>query len=242
MQPPAPPDYVASPLGSFPELAQMYSSSFSSPVSNAKTDAQYSQDQVTVENQRKAQAAAEAAARARADAYSDPSKYTVNQRDDGGFGFYDPEGKEITAAQYAANTHQKLTDILKESQNPIDIRYVQDQQNFTKYLQAKSQAKYDKGQAAIAKQIENDVNNAGFKWPDGSALKFPDANPIKFRDYMQSNYPTIYGANRNNAPGFSGSSTSLPGYDTAVNQLGGTKKVNKKTNSSSSFGSNPTGG
>jgi hypothetical protein len=110
MQPQAAPDYAASPLGSFPELSQMYATSFSSPVSNARAGVEYSQDQTAVENAKKAAAEADA----RASAFADKNKYTVQQRSDGGFGFYGPDGKEVSAAQYANNTGQKLTDILKD--------------------------------------------------------------------------------------------------------------------------------
>jgi hypothetical protein len=201
------PDYAASPLGSFPELSQMYATSFSSPVSNARAGIEYQQDQVAVENAKKAEAAAKEAAAAA----SDPKNYKVQQRADGGFGFYGPDGKEITAAQYANNTGQKLTDVLKDSQNPIDVRYVQDQKNLTQYLQAKSQSKFDPKQAAIAKQIESQVSST-------HKINLAKANPQQLIQLMQQNYPTIYGANQGNAPGFSKSSTFLPNPSGAQSQ------------------------
>jgi hypothetical protein len=207
MQPQAAPDYTASPLGSFPELSQMYATSFSSPVSNARAGVEYSQDQTAVENAKKAAAEADA----RASAFADKNKYTVQQRSDGGFGFYGPDGKEVSAAQYANNTGQKLTDILKDSQNPIDVRYIQDQQNLTKYLQAKSQSKFDPKQKAIADQIEQEVNKV-------HGINLGQQNPQQLIQTMQQNYPTIYGANQNNAPGFSGPSTFLPNTGGAQSQ------------------------
>lgn len=214
MSPQAAPSYTASPLGNFPELAQAYATSFTSPPSNARTDVEYSQDQVSVENAKKAQAAAEQAAkdaRDRAAAFSDAKNYTVQQRSDGGFGFYGPDGKEVSAAQYANNTGQKLTSVLKDSQNPIDIRYVQDQQNLTKYLQAKAQSRFDPKQAAIAKQIESEVASV-------HKINLSQANPQQLIQAMQQNYPTIYGANQGNAPGFSGPSTFLPNTGGAQSQ------------------------
>jgi hypothetical protein len=185
----------------------MYATSFSSPVSNARAGVEYSQDQTAVENAKKAAAEAEA----RAHAFQDAKNYTVQQRDDGGFGFYGPDGKEVSASQYANNTGQKLTDILKDSQNPIDIRYINDQKNLTKYLQAKSQSKFDPKQAAIAKQIESEVSST-------HKINLSQANPQQLIQMMQQNYPTIYGANQNNAPGFSGSSTFLPDQSGAQSQ------------------------
>lgn len=244
MQPQQSPGYAASPLGSFPELSQMYATNFSSPLSNAQAGAQAQQDQVTVSNQK----AAEAAAKAQAAAFADKSKYTVQQRADGGYGFYGPDGKEVSAAQYANNTGQKLTDILKDSQNPIDIRYVQDQTNLTKYLQAKAMSKYDKGQATIAAQIEKDVNSQNYKLPDGRPIKIGQGGiaPTEFISYMQQNYPTIYGNNQDNASGFSGANLFLPGQGTAVGQLGGQSKVNRLNGpnggSHNVNSANPTGG
>lgn len=226
MAPQQAPAYAASPLGAFPELSQMYATNFSSPISNANASAQANQDQVTVENSKKAQAAAEA----QAAAFGDKSKYTVQQRSDGGFGFYGPDGKEVSAAQYANNTGQKLTDVLKDSQNPIDVRYVQDQQNLTKYLQAKAQSKYDKGQAAIAKQIEQNVNKA-------HGINLGQQNPQNLIKLMQANYPTIYGSHQDNSPGFSGSGNFLPSPDTAKQQLGGQGVLN-----SLNYGGGSSGG
>lgn len=204
-----------SPLGSFPELAKLYQSSFQLPLSNAQTGAQAQQDQVTVENAKKAQAEAEARSRA----FSDPSKYTVVQRPDGGYGFYGPDGKEVTAAQYAAVAGKLPTDILKDSQNPIDQQYIQDSKNLSAYYKAKAQSKYDKGQAAIAKQIETQVKNA-------YGLDLAKTPHQQVLQAFYSNYPTVYGPNKNNAPGFSGSNLAIPGTGTAVGQLGGQSVVN----------------
>lgn len=238
MQPQAPPSYAASPLGSFPELANMYASNFSSPLSNAQTDVQAQQDTVTVENQKRAAAAAEAAAKERADAFANKDKYTIQPRSDGGFGFYGPDGKEVSAAQYADNTKQKLTDVLKDSQNPIDIRYINDAKNLTSYLQARAQYNVDPNQQKIADAIEKQVNPIIQK---NFGVNLHQANPQQLINFFQQNYPTIYGANQNNAPGFSGSSQFLPSPDNLYNQAGGQKKFNRGTGSHNVNSANPTG-
>lgn len=225
MAPQQTPSYAASPLGSFPELSQMYATNFSTPISDANAGALAQQDQVSVSNAK--QAAADA--QARAAAFADKSKYTVVQRSDGGFGFYGPDGKEVTAAQYANNTGQKLTDVLKDSQNPIDIRYIQDQQNLTKYLQAKANSKFDPKQKAIAQQIESQVNQA-------YGLNLGQQNPSQLIQLMQANYPTIYGPNQNNAPGYSGSSLAFPGYGSAQAQAEANNPLGFYTNQSAGGG------
>lgn len=199
MAPQQAPAYAASPLGSFPELSQMYATNFSSPLSNAQASSQAQTDQVTVANQK----TAEAEAKANAAAFADKSKYTIQQRSDGGFGFYGPDGKEVSAAQYANNTGQKLTDILKESSNPIDQRYVQDQNDLTAYFKAKAQSSFDKQSAATASKYEQLVKNQ-------YGLSLNKLQPSQVISALQQNYPTIYGANQGNAPGFSGSNLFLP--------------------------------
>lgn len=56
----------------------------------------------------------------------DPSKYQKLRKDDGGFAFYDPAGKEIDIDTYAKRTGMRRADILKDSENPIDQQYVYD--------------------------------------------------------------------------------------------------------------------
>lgn len=196
MQPQQAPSYTASPLGSFPELSQMYATSFSAPLSDAKVGVQSAQDKTSIDNANQAAKNAQD----QAAAFADKNKYTVQQRGDGGFGFYGPDGKEVSAAQYANNTGQKLTDVLKDSKNPIDIRYNQDQTNLTKYLQAKANSKFDPKQRAIAQQIEQQTHQA-------YGIHLGQQNPSQLIQAMQANYPTIYGGSNS---GFSGASTFLP--------------------------------
>lgn len=56
----------------------------------------------------------------------DPSKYTQQIDENGGYKFYDPTGQEIDAKQYSSATGKHITDILKKSQNPADQQFVQD--------------------------------------------------------------------------------------------------------------------
>lgn len=201
----------ASPLGNFPELAAMYQSSFQLPLSQAQAGYQAGQDQVTVENQKKAAAAAEAAAKKRESAFADPSKWQRVQRADGGYGFYDPDGKEVSAIQYAQVVKKRPSDVLSDSQNPIDIQYIQDSKNLAAYYKAKANSN-DPKQKAIAQQIEKQVK-------DTYKIDLAKTNHQEILNAFYSNYPTIYGANENNAPGFSGRDTFIPGSGGAQAQV-----------------------
>src|SRR4051812_49364118 len=86
----------ASPLGSFPELNKLYSSApqiaqlnLTNPTNAYNTGVQVSNDKAAAEAAKKAQE-------------NDPSKYKQVLKPDGGYAFYDSQGNEITAGQYAA--------------------------------------------------------------------------------------------------------------------------------------------
>ena len=66
----------------------------------------------------------------------DPSKYRRVRSADGGFEFFDPSGKKINIDQYAQITGQRLVDVLKDSENPTDLEYVNDWSNMNTLMQA----------------------------------------------------------------------------------------------------------
>lgn len=59
----------------------------------------------------------------------DPGNYERKRKDDGGFAFYDPDGKEIDIATYAKVTGRRRADILSDSENPLDLKYLADYQD-----------------------------------------------------------------------------------------------------------------
>lgn len=56
----------------------------------------------------------------------DPSKYQRIRKNDGGFAFYDPSGKEIDIDTFAKATGNRRTDVLKDSENPLDQQFIGD--------------------------------------------------------------------------------------------------------------------
>lgn len=211
-----------SPIGNFPELNAMYESSFKEPLSNAQTNVKAQDAATTLAQQR----AAESEANSRARAFSNKKNYTIVGKDDGGYAFYGPDGKEVTAATYANNTNQDLTHVLKDSQNPIDQRYIQDQKDLHTYLQAKTKSSFDTKQKAIAHKYEGLVKQE-------HGLDLSGISPMQAVQALQDNYPTIYGANQLNQPGISGDKLLLPTQEQVVGGLGGSSKLNKQYSSTS---------
>lgn len=93
----------------------------------------------------------------------DPSKYKMVRREDGGFGFYDPDGQQIEISKYAEVTGQRASEILKYSDNPFDQQYVNDYENTRDLINAIQNGDNDKVSAykannkAIGKQKPEDV-------------------------------------------------------------------------------------
>lgn len=168
----------ASPLGNFPELAAMYQSSFQLPLSAAQAQSQASQDQTTVSN---------------AKAAASSSNYQVVARPDGGFGFYDPTGKEISANDYASATGKAPTDVLKNSTNPIDIGYQKDFKDLQDYINLKLQSSKDTAAAQKAKAIEQDVQKT-YK------INIAKLTPAQLIQQFQAAYPTVYGGTNTGVP------------------------------------------
>lgn len=73
------------------------------------------------EERRRQQAAKEQ--QMRMELENDPSKFQKLRKDDGGFAFYDPFGKEIDIDTYSKKTGQSRVDVLADSENPLDQQY-----------------------------------------------------------------------------------------------------------------------
>lgn len=172
-------------LGAAPEIAAAYQSNFQLPQSNFGAGAQAGLAQEQVQAQKAAAAAAEKAARDK----SDPSKYQQIARKDGGYGFYDPEGNEISAADFAHITNKSISDILKNSQNPIDKGFINDYKNLQHYGELKQNSSNDPQARAEAEAIEKQIKKAYgvdiHKMPIGDVI-----------DAFKAQYPTVFGGNK----------------------------------------------
>jgi hypothetical protein len=167
------------------EVNQAYQSSFRAPAISSSVGAITNGAQQVVEERKKAEAAAAAAAAAK----SDPKNFQRLPKEDGGFAFFDGEGKEISAHEYARATGNEVASVLADSENPIDISYVNDYKNLRSYMTAWQ----NKDKEAIAA-----IQNAD---ETGQLKKIKDPHELMKRFYQA--YPTVYGRG-----GFKGANTA----------------------------------
>lgn len=139
----------------------------------------------------------------------DPSKYQRVRSKDGGFDFFDPEGKPIDIKRYAQVTGMNPSKILADSDNPFDRQYVNDYQNTRDLITA--------------------VQNGDTDTISTFKAENQDLGSMKPEDIMRElirKYPHIYGGGNyndsyknNNSPllrynlGMGGSSGSNYGFD-----------------------------
>lgn len=170
-----------SPLGNFPELAKLYSSSFQLPLSNAATAVQSNNTALTVKNQQDQQAAAQK----QQQDMLDPSKYQRIPAQDGGWNFIAPNGQSISAYDYARVTGKSLTDVLANSSNPIDSGFTQDYNNLQKLLNdVRASGNDTKAKAAVANAIA----------AQPALKKYQNDIPGLIQAFQQ-HYPTVFGGN-----------------------------------------------
>ncbi len=165
-----------SPLGSFPELAKMYQSSFQLPQSSGAANILGNQAQKTVADQEAAAAAAKKA----------KQNYQRVKKADGGYGFFDGNGNEISAYDYANIVGKNPADVLADSENPIDIGYSEDYKNLNDYIKNKLNSKQDATSASAAKAVEDQVSKA-------HGVDLGTMNPQQIIEAFKAAYPTVYG-------------------------------------------------
>lgn len=131
-------------------------------------------------------------------ALADPSKYQRVVNNSGGYDFYTPTGKKISATDYAQIQGKHVTDILKGSQNTVDQNFVQDYKEVQKLGELTTQGgsalkDYLKKNPDIKKQLDDE----GAKTYSDVVKKFRAAYPQFF---PQSAVNDIGNAKNNNVP------------------------------------------
>ncbi len=184
-----------------PEIAQAQASSFQLPQSNAGANAIGQQADMDVK------AAEEAAAyeEKRKAAMLDPNRYSQLPKEDGGYTFLDPEGNEISAHDYARVTGKSVDSILADSENPIDMGFIEDYNNLRDFLSAVQNNDTETRDAIMAdnpelKNFEKDI--------PGLVKRFRDHYPTVYGGTKDGNQPT----NRTYIPNSKVSSSKLGGY------------------------------
>lgn len=107
--------------------------------------------------------------------------YRREPRQDGGFGFYDPDGNEISAYEYARATGTTVYKALSDSDNPIDKQFAEDYQNLQDYMNARVNNDVESIQA-IEERVRKDT---------GIDLSQEDIRTVMER--FKRAYPTVYG-------------------------------------------------
>lgn len=124
----------SNPLGASnaPEIAKLYAASYGLQDAKGLASAKVSQAQ---DEKDAADAAAKLAAQKEAD-MSNFKAYKIVKKGDGGYDFYDPNGQQVDIATLAQRTGVKPSDVLADSENPIDVQYVNDYKNLQGFIQA----------------------------------------------------------------------------------------------------------
>jgi hypothetical protein len=175
--------------GSVPEIAATYQGAYQAPIARGQADAAVYNSGVTAENQ---QIDTRIAAQ-QAEARTDKSKYQMVKRKDGGYGFYDPTGKEISAYEYANIMGTTPDKVLSDSENPIDIGYRQDYADLNAYLQASLAKSTDKD----AKALWDEMNRVVYV---DTGMKLWTLKPQAVIEKFKQQYPTVYGMKRRGVP------------------------------------------
>lgn len=124
---------------------------------------------------------------------ADPSKFQQVAKADGGYSFFDGVGNEISAWEYARATGKSPTDILKNSQNPIDMGFNQDYKQLQDYLNAKRNSKNDETAAETAANIEAIVKK-------NYGIDLHKMKPADVINQFKAAYPTVFGGTKKGIP------------------------------------------
>lgn len=170
--------------GADPVVDAAYAHRFSAPVVHAASSALVNQSAANLQAQKEAAAAAEK----QKAALSDPKNFQKIPKSDGGFAFYDPAGKEISAHDYALVTGQPVSKVLADSENPIDVAFNNDYNNLQKYMQA-----WQNGDKKTIDSIQKQS-------PELAKI----SNPQDLIKRFYQAYPTVYGLGGFNGAGTAG--------------------------------------
>lgn len=177
------------PAWASPEIAAANQVKFQLPQAVAAGNAISGQAAMDV----KAQEKAAAFEQKRQAALLDPRNYQQLPKEDGGYSFLDPVGNEISAHDYARVTGQSLDKILSDSENPIDMGFLEDYNNLQEYASAKLNSASSPEAKALAESIEQSVREQF-----GEDLSKMDIRELIQR--FQRAYPTVYGLKNTGVP------------------------------------------
>lgn len=163
------------PTSAFPELQKYYNINFQLPLSNAGVralsgQAQAKADQSEFDTKQQIQSVQD---------QQSGQNYTKSPKKDGGFGFFDAKGNEISAYDYARATGKSAYEVLKDSDNPIDSQYMRDYENLQDFFDA---------------SMSGDKEKINAYYKENPSLK--GLKPADVLSRFRKAYPTVYGAHQ----------------------------------------------
>ncbi len=176
---------VTAPTSSIPELSNYFKAAFMEPIVKqgiAGPGALASQKGQEADQQD------EAARQAKMDSLkrqADPGNSTRQRKTDGGFAFFDPSGKEIDINTFSQRTGKSRSEILSDSENPVDLAYIDD----FKRMREAMQVMYGGDEQEKAAFLESNPELRGRRVQD-------------FATDLLNKYPHIYGRGGNGAQAY----------------------------------------
>jgi hypothetical protein len=109
----------------------------------------------------------------------DKNKYEKVRKDDGGFDFYNPLGQKIDIHQFSQVTGKSVADVLKDSENNLDLQFQQDYKTMQDIANA-----YANGDKEFLDKLAEDSGDKAF---------FKGKTAADVMKLFRQGYPTIYG-------------------------------------------------
>lgn len=193
-----------------PNLSRAFSESMNTTGRNVVGDAMQGATQEDAEEQKRREAEARAAENARrkeqaakAESNAQGEGWTQIKKDDGGFDYYDAYGKRVNLWTFAQYTGKDPRDILKNSENALDMQFVADYDNTEKAMKAYAGNKQNDYWKNVAREVYGELpgdmdkekrkqealRRAGdirSRFEEGGS---PQSALQKLRDY----YPNVFG-------------------------------------------------
>ena len=170
-----------SPFYDFPELSAMNATTYSQLGKGGIRGQLAGETSRIVEEQQRSMKAAQSE-------YS-KGKYERVPNEVGGWTFHDPDGNAITAYDYSKNTGKSIKEVLSDSLDPGDMKFVGSYEDFQD-LSTHPEEWLEKK----VKRIDSQVSNAEITQEDGEARKehFKQAEPQQILNELFQRYKHIF--------------------------------------------------
>lgn len=114
------------------------------------------------------------------------AKFKMVKKPDGGYAFFDADGNQLSAFEYAQAMGATPDQVLADSENPIDIRYRKDFEELQNYISSLGQYKSNPDARDYV-----DTTNAAVL--EATGLDLSKVNAQEVIEKFKQAYPTVYG-------------------------------------------------